>query len=129
MNNNNDKIDKDLQQIIDTVAGAVETGIKQLADGFQYTDIFAFIPVLSSIPEAIKDANNALHYLKDMSEEKEETIVQAVLAKLGNSSEKVQSLVRRVLRLLAEAYMTWVAIASFNPPGTGTGVAAGTGKG
>lgn len=98
-------IDKDLQEIIDVVAEGVQTGIKQLDNGFQYTDIFAFVPVLGKIPEAIEDAENALHYLKDMDEQKENDIVDAVVAKLQDSSDKVKMAARRILRLLAEGYM------------------------
>jgi len=99
-------IDKDLQQIVDVVAEGTQTLITQLKDGFQYTDIFAMIPVFSKIPEAIKDADNALHYLKDMTEEKENEIVDAVAAKLNDASENLKNGARRVLRLIAEGYMT-----------------------
>ena len=99
-------IDKDLKEIIDVVANTATTAIKQLEDGYQFTDLFAFVPVLSAMPEAIKDANNALNYLKDMTEEKEEEIYQAVIEKLGDIPEKTKYLIRRIIRLLGEAYMT-----------------------
>ena len=98
-------VDKDLQEIIDIVAEGVETGIAKLADGFQYLDLLAFIPVLSKIPEAIADAGNALHYLQDMTEEKENDIVDAVAEKLGDNPQVIGG-ARRILRLLAEGYMT-----------------------
>ena len=108
-------LDKDLKEIIDVVAEGVSTGIKQLADGFQYPDLFAIIPVLSKIPEAIKDADNALHYLKDMDEQKENEIVDGVVTKLGDASESVRIGARRILRLLAEGYMTGVFFANLKP--------------
>lgn len=108
-------IDKDLQEIVDVVAEGTSTLIKQLKDGFQYTDIFAMIPVFSRIPEAIKDANNALHYLKDMDENRENEVVDAVAAKLNDASENLKTGARRVLRLIAEGYMTAMFFASLKP--------------
>lgn len=101
------ELDKDLQEIIDVVAEGVRTGQKAFADGVQAMDAFAFVPVLTKVPEAVKDAKNALHYLKDMSEEKETVVVDAVAKKLGDASELVKGAARRILRLLAEGYMTY----------------------
>lgn len=105
-------IDRDLQQIIDVVADGTTTLLEQLKDGFQYTDVFALIPVLSTIPEAIKDADNALVYLKDMTEEKENEVINAVMAKLQDTSEKTQNLVKFLLRTLANAYMMYVVLSN-----------------
>jgi len=100
-------LEPNAQQIIDVLADAVKTGIKQFADGFQiWTDIPAFIPVFAQIPEAIKDADHALNYLKDMNEAKEAEVVDAVALKLGDSSPEVKEGARRMLRWLAETYMT-----------------------
>ncbi len=101
------KVDKDLQEIIDVVAEGVTTGQTAFADGVQAMDAFAFVPVFSKIPAAIKDSKNALTYLKDMTEEKENDVVNAVAEKLGEASEFVKGAARRVLRLLAEGYMTY----------------------
>ena len=97
-------IDKDLQEIIDVIAGTVKTATDQLADGFQYTDIFAFVPVLSSIPTAIKGNENAWAYLKDMTEQKENDLVDAIVAKLGDNVH-VRDIARRLIRTIAEVYM------------------------
>ena len=105
-------IDKDLQEIIDVVADGTTTIIEQLNDGFQYTDVFALIPVLSHIPDAIKDSNNALVYLKDMTEETENDVINAVMAKLQDTSEKTQNLVKFLLRTLANAYMMYVVLSN-----------------
>lgn len=99
-------IDKDLQEIIDVISDGVQTTIKQLEDGFQYTDVFAFVPVLSNIPKAIEGNENAWTYLKDMTEEKENALVEAVAEKLNDYSEFVKTTARRLIRLAAEAYMT-----------------------
>lgn len=99
-------VNQDLQEIIDVVAEGVQTGIDKLSDGFQYLDLFSFIPVLSKIPTAIEGNENAWAYLKDMTEEKENAIVDAVAEKLGNASDFVKTSARRILRLLAEGYMT-----------------------
>lgn len=100
-------IDKDLQEIIDVIAEGVKTGIDNLKDGFQYTDIFAFIPVLSKIPVAINDAANALHYLRDMNEQKESDIIDAVVAKLGDEPG-IREGARRLLRALSSNYMLFM---------------------
>lgn len=105
-------LDKDLQEMIDVLFDGIATAFKQLKDGFQYTDIFAFVPVFSSIPEAIKGKENALAYLKDMTEEKENAIVDAIAEKLGDSSENVKNISRRIIRLLAEAYLTYITISA-----------------
>ena len=97
-------VDKDLQEIIDVIAGAVKTAKEQLADGFQYTDIFAFVPVLSSIPTAIKGNENAWAYLKDMTEQKENDLVDAIVAKLGEDKH-IREIARRLIRTLSEVYM------------------------
>lgn len=103
-------VDKDLQEIIDVVAEGTTTLIKQLGDGFQYTDIFALIPVLSKIPEAIKDADHALNYLKDLTEEKENEVIAAVLAKLQDTSDKTKAIVKYLLRTLASIYMLYLTL-------------------
>jgi hypothetical protein len=108
-------IDKDLQEIVDVVAEGVSTGIKAFADGYQIADAFAFIPVFTKIPAAVDGAENALHYLKDMSEEKENAIVDAVTAKLNDASDKTREAARRIVRLLAEAYMTIMFFKSTAP--------------
>lgn len=100
------QIDKDLQEIIDVVAEGVQTTMTQLEDGFQYTDVFAFVPVLSKIPKAIEGNENAWKYLADMDEEKENALVDAVAAKLGDASDFVKQTARRLIRLAAETYMT-----------------------
>lgn len=100
-----ENIDKDLQEIIDIIAEAIITGKKQLLDGFQYTDIFAFIPVLSKIPEAIKDANKAWDYLQDMTDPKRQDLIDAVLAKLNDASEDTRMWARRITDSLASNYM------------------------
>jgi hypothetical protein len=117
----NKLIDKDLQEIIDLVAEGVQVSIKQFADGWQITDLFPFIPVLSKIPEAIKDAQNALNYLGDMNEEKETEIVDGVIAKLNDASDDVKEGARRILRALAEIYMTAKFFSKLKKPATDTG--------
>lgn len=100
-------LEQNLQEIINVVADGVTTGIRQFKDGFQpWTDIPAFIPVFTQIPEAIKDANHALNYLGDMTEEKENEVVDGVVAKLGDASDDVKTGARRIIRWLAETYMT-----------------------
>lgn len=107
-------IDKDLQEIIDTIANGVQTGIKTLADGFQYTDIFAFIPTFTQIPTAITGSENALAWLKDMTDEKKNDLITAVLEKLQDTSEKTQNLVKRIIDALASDYMLYDAIVNYN---------------
>lgn len=108
------KINQDLQEIIDTIASGVQTGIKQLSDGFQYTDIFAFIPVFSQIPAAITGSENALAWLRDMTDEKKNDLITAVLEKLQDTSEKTQNLVKRIVDALASDYMLYDAIVNYN---------------
>lgn len=111
-------IDKDLQEIIDIIVESIITGKKQLADGFQYTDIFALIPVLSKIPEAVKDANKAWEYLQDMDDIKRQDLIDAVLAKLNDASEDARTWARRIIDALAANYMLAKMImdkASANP--------------
>lgn len=100
-----DSIAPDLQEIIDVLAESVTVGIKQLKDGFQYTDIFAFIPVLSKIPEAIKDANKAWEYLEDMTVEKRQDLIDAVVAKLQDASENARIWATRIVDAAASNYM------------------------
>ena len=102
-------IDKDLKEIVDVVAEGTNAIITQLKDGFQYTDIFALVPVFSKIPEAIKDADNALHSLKSLTEEKENEIIDLVMSKLNDASEKTRNLVKFLLRTLASAYMLYLS--------------------
>lgn len=42
-----------LKNLVKVIAEAVNTGEKQLADGFQVTDLFALIPIASQIPAVI----------------------------------------------------------------------------
>lgn len=112
----------DLQEIIDLIAESIITGKKQLADGFQYTDIFAFVPVLSKIPEAIKDANKAWEYLQNMDETRRNDLIDAVLAKLKDASEETRTWARRIVDALASNYMLVKLImdkASKGGPATG----------
>lgn len=106
-------INQDLQEIIDTIASGVQTGIKTLADGFQYTDIFSFIPVFSQIPTAITGAENALSWLKDMTDEKKNDLITAVLEKLQDTSEETRNLVKRIVDALASDYMLYDAIVNY----------------
>lgn len=114
------KIDKDLKEIIQIISQAVKTGMATLKDGFQLTDLAQLIPVLMGIPEAIKDADNAWHYIKEMTEEKEAAIVDAVAAELNDTSDNVKTAARRILRLLAEGYMTADFFANMPKPEAGS---------
>lgn len=78
------KVEQNLQEIIDLVANAITTAKERFADGFQYPDLFAFIPVFMQIEPAVKDAKHALNYLKDMTKEKREDVINAVVEKLGD---------------------------------------------
>lgn len=104
------KLDQDLKEIIDVIAGGIRTAKSQLANGFQYTDIFAFVPILSQIPTAISGNENAWKYLLDMNEEKENDLVNAVVEQLGDSSETIKVIARRLIRTLAEMYMLILAV-------------------
>ncbi len=112
-------LDKDLKQIIDVVAEGATTIIEEMKDGFQYTDIFGLVPVFSKIPEAIKDANNALKYLEDLTPEKENEVIAAVLEKLKDTSDKTKQLVTYLLRTLANAYLMYKVLAKSEPVGPG----------
>lgn len=112
-----ENIEPNLQEIIDLVAEAVEVGIKQLDDGFQYTDIFSFIPVLSKIPEAIKDANKAWEYLQDMDATKRQELIDAVVAKL--QTEDAREWATKIIDTLASTYMLIKFVMSKAKPATG----------
>lgn len=114
-----ESIEPNLQEIIDVIAEAVETGIKQLKDGFQYTDIFQFIPVLSKIPEAIKDANKAWEYLQDMDATKRQELIDAVVAKL--QTEDAREWATKIIDTLASAYMLIKFIMSKAKPAAAEG--------
>lgn len=109
-------IEKNLQEIIDVVAEGTVAVAAVLKDGFQYTDIFALIPTFSKIPQAIEDADQAWAYLKDLTEEKENEIIAAVLAKIPTAPVKTKQLVKFILRELANAYMIYL-IATSNQEG------------
>lgn len=99
-------IEKNLQEIIDVIANGIQTGIENLKDGFQYTDLFAFVPVLSQIPNAITDADHALNYLKDMDAQKRQDLIDAVVAKLNN--ENARETATRIIDAAAANYMLYL---------------------
>ncbi len=117
-------LDKDLKQIIDVLAGGVETLIEQLKDGFQYTDIFALVPVLSQIPEAIKDADNAWNYLKAMDETKRQEVIDGVVEKLGDNAN-VREGAERVMDAAASVYMLYLFAAKAKAAGSEEGGTTG----
>lgn len=105
-------MDKDLKEIVDVVAEGATALIESLKDGFQTMDIFALVPVFAKIPAAIQDANNALHYLKDLTPEKEEEIINLVLSKLNDASAKTKQIVTYLLRTLANAYLAYMVLSA-----------------
>lgn len=109
-------IESNLQEIIDVLADGTNAAIKNFADGFQYTDLLSLFPVLAQIPAAIQDADHALTYLSDMNKEKEKEIIDAVMAKLQDVSQKTRDFVTYLLHTLINAYMAYKTLATKLPP-------------
>ena len=87
-----EKIDKDLKEIGDVLVSGIKTAIEQFANGWQLTDLFAFVPVLSQIPAAITDAKNALNYLIGMTDEREAALIDYVTAQVGEEHREAVKL-------------------------------------
>jgi len=60
-----------LKNLVHVVADAINTGEKQLADGFQTSDLFALIPIASQIPAVIASGGEMR---KEWNERTEETL-------------------------------------------------------
>lgn len=99
-------LDKDLREIGDLVVNTVLTTKKQLADGWQGSDALAFFPLIMSIPEAVKDAKNALNYLDIITDEEEKELLAYILEKLKDASAKVQEFAKWLVKALIADYMT-----------------------
>ncbi len=99
-------VEKNFMEIVNLIVDAVKTVTEKLKDGFQYSDLVALIPVLMQIEPAIKDADHALNYLKDMTTEKRQDIINAVMEKLGSdANENLKEGVTRILDAAASDYM------------------------
>lgn len=65
-----------LKNLVKVITDGVVTGEKQLADGFQVTDLFALIPIASQIPAVIASGPE----LKTEWNERTETTLPEILA-------------------------------------------------
>lgn len=99
------QVEKNLQEIINLLVDATKTIFERLKDGFQYMDLAALIPVLMQVEPAIKDADHAVNYLKDLTQEKRQDVINAVLEKMGDTSAEAREGVTRILDAAASNYM------------------------
>ena len=117
------EVEKNFMEIVNLLVDGAKTIFEKLKDGFQYSDLVSLIPVLMQIEPAIKDADHALSYLKDMTPEKRQDIINAVLEKLGDASDKTKEGVTRILDATASNYMliTWAMNHATATDSTGKG--------
>ena len=57
------------------LAGAVD---EQLKDGFQYSDLFSLIPVLSKLPAAVEGADKIAAELADLDDDERKELLEAI---------------------------------------------------
>jgi hypothetical protein len=101
-----EEINKDLQEIIDVTSNIVKTLIDRLKDGWQaLPDLMAMFPPLMGIQMAVEGNANAWAWLFPLTDEKVDIVVDAVMAKLGETSPLLRSFVKHVLLIIAHGYM------------------------
>lgn len=98
------EVEKNFGEISKVIVDFVKTAAENLSDGFQMRDLAPLLPVLFEIEPAIRDADHALAYLKDMTPAKRQDIINDVVAKIGKEHPKAQEWAAAVIDFLASGY-------------------------
>ena len=72
-----------------------------ILDGYQWTDLFALVPPLTSLPQAVDGAEKILAEIKDM-DDKEKAELFALVDTLELNSEKSEVLIEQALKVITE---------------------------
>lgn len=103
-------IEKELQEIISTASNIAKTLIARLKDGFQpLPDIMALFPSLMSVPAAIEGNEQAWAYLKDLTEEKTDEVIDSIMTEIKETSEDAKAIVKHSFLIAANGYMLFLA--------------------
>lgn len=89
-----------MELVIDAVADAINTTDKQLADGFQVTDLFGFIPVFTEIPAIISNKQGIADAWKNRTPENLQTWVARAKEKIDLHDDATE---RKIEKGLAAA--------------------------
>lgn len=81
-----DTIKKDIQLIID----AVKQSEASFSDGFQYTDLFSFVGILSQIPDAIKSKDALVAQVKDLTQDEVAEVLAFVDSQFSIGNKKLE---------------------------------------
>lgn len=76
--------------LIVSLAQAVEASQK---DGFQITDIFAFVPALSALPEVIKNKNNFKAEFKALDKAGKDKLVNEASDKFNSENKRTEAII------------------------------------
>ena len=91
---------KDLKEALDFALSAAMVIDKNLQDGFQWTDVFSLVPVLSKLPNAIDGIENVADELDALAEDEEgrAALIQYVKDLYDIDDDSAEALVEQGVR-------------------------------
>lgn len=84
---------ENLKKVVGTLITLAQTAETSLADGFQTSDLFAFIPVLSGIPDLLKNKDAIVQEFKDLTADETKELVDYVEQNFTIANKKVEDII------------------------------------
>lgn len=87
---------KDIQLIVD----AIKQSEASFKDGFQLTDLFSFVNVLSQVPGAIDSFKTVVEEAKDLTQDEVKALLDFVSAQLSLTNKKVEQNIKDAIAVI-----------------------------
>jgi len=84
---------KELREVLDFALKTAETADKVLQDGFQFTDLFAFISPLMKLPAALGNIDDVEKELENLDDEERAQLITWVRANYDIADDQAEEMV------------------------------------
>lgn len=95
---------ENLKKVVLLVTKTVSTGEAAFKDGFQWTDIFTFVPELSQIPEIIKNKQALADEVKNLTPADLKDLATYIETNLVLENKKTEDIIESVIEILVSVF-------------------------